>query len=79
MTIIVGPIPCCCNLASICDELRQRPNFVRALLLDVVTQDEHLAFTVLILAVKHCIAYEKQAAQAALVLISLVVMASRRV
>ena len=59
MTIIVGPIPCCCDLASICDELRERSNFVRALLLDVITQDEHLAFTVLILAVKHSIADEK--------------------
>lgn len=77
MTIVVRPIPCCCNLASICDKLRKRSNFVRALLLDVVTQDEYLAFAMLILAVKHCIAYEKQATQAALVLISLVMLASR--
>ena len=77
MTIVVRPIPCCCNLANICDKLRKRSNLVRALLLDVVTQDEHLAFAMLILAVKHCIAYEKQAAQAALVLISLVMLASR--
>ena len=76
MTIIIGSIPRRSNLASICDELRERSNFVRALLLNVVTQDENLVFAMLILAVKHCIAYEKQAAQAALVLISLVMLAS---
>ena len=58
MTIVVGSVPRRRNLASIRDELGESSDFVRALLLNVVAQDEDLAIAVLTLAVKHCVADE---------------------
>ena len=77
MTIVVGSVPRRRNLASIRDELGESSDFVRVLLLNVVAQDEDLAIAVLTLAVKHCVADEQKAAQAALVLLWLVMLASR--